>query len=818
MLENWLPTYSQKTGEIRRKFFEIIKYGVIEGRKYAGSGDLWQLVEENVEADLLITINSFLDEDKQKDVVTWLVEVIKLFEPGLKVEVRFHQLAHCYALYISADFLTTLKGAELCHIHKHVKGQFGGGTKPFVFAEVQSFAGVENKYSFFSQMERSMIVKQIIDMIRAPKEAMRIKTILEKHNNIYKLNVSCDGRTLIAFLLANNIIDQIIPLHDREELKKLQHDWLYNFFDEQPLDKIKLYFGTEISMYFAWLGHLTTYLCAPAAVALFMFFVKGFDTKSNIEDDDRETTLFSDICFVVFAFFNCVWSSTYLEFWKRKQAELAFKWGTYDLEMEGTLQEPRSKFRGDSMRPNPISGRLEPYFPLWKHYLICYAFTFPITILAVLFLLFFLYIFIQIQTATEKTFGNSYFFSWIIYIPIIAQGFTGLVADKFYRYLAVWLNDFENHRTDDDYEQSLIFKIVIFQSVSAFSSLFYIAFYLKDMKRLQETLATLLATRQLTQNFAEITVPFIMKRLRFCQLAYNQVTKEKNQKKIIKHAESIKMLFENKKNENMTNSKQLLITKSQNFASLRLPIPEFKFQQEKYLITDSEIQSLMNAYERPLDDYLEMFIQFGYVLLFSPAFSLAAFCALINNFFEIRVDAFKLCNTVQRPFGRNVKNIGAWQKLMEYLGIAGVIINCALIGQSCLMQRLFPDLSASNQILLVVIMEHIFLGARALMDLLIPDTPNWVRLEISKMEHQKKETYKRNSIISQRKNTVYQMQNILKNDSDNISPLDIQKNSSTNRNYTRSSKSFVKHPRNRRSCTPSDRRYLILDDSKLLDM
>uniref|UniRef100_A0A0N5A371 Anoctamin n=1 Tax=Parastrongyloides trichosuri TaxID=131310 RepID=A0A0N5A371_PARTI len=453
MLEDWLPN-SRNTRELRHKVVQLLKRGFTEGQRYAGSADLWQLAEENVEADLLITISSALNDDKQKDVVTWLVEVIKMFEPGLKIEVRFHQLTNCYALYISADFLrhvfiiklffliffSILKGAELCHLHKHVKGQFGGGTKPFVFAEVQSFAGVENKGTFFNQMERSMIVKQIIDMIRAPKEALKIKSILEKENS--KLSVSCDGRTLIAFLMANNIIDQIIPLHEREELKRLQHEWLYNILEEQPLDKIKMYFGTEISMYFAWLGHLTTYLCAPAAVALLMFFVKGFDIKSNIEDDNRETTLFSDICFVVFAFFNCVWSSTYLEFWKRRQAELAFKWGTYDLEMEGNLQEPRSKFRGDSMRPNPISGRLEPYFPPWKHYLIRYAFTFPITLLAVLLLLVFLYIFIQLQTAAEQMFGNSYFFSWITYLPIVAQGFTTLIADKLYRYLAIWLNDF----------------------------------------------------------------------------------------------------------------------------------------------------------------------------------------------------------------------------------------------------------------------------------------------------------------------------------------------------------------------------------------
>lgn len=56
-----------------------------------------------------------------------------------------------------------------------------------------------------------------------------------------------------------------------------------------------------------------------------------------------------------------------------------------------------------------------------------------------------------------------------------------------------------------------------------------------------------------------------------------------------------------------------------------------------------------------------MFVQFGYVVLFSSAFPLAAMCALINNIIEIRSDALKLCTSLQRPFGLRVENIGQWQ-------------------------------------------------------------------------------------------------------------------------------------------------------------
>ncbi|KAK6044693.1 hypothetical protein COOONC_17802 [Cooperia oncophora] len=81
-------------------------------------------------------------------------------------------------------------------------------------------------------------------------------------------------------------------------------------------------------------------------------------------------------------------------------------------------------------------------------------------------------------------------------------------------------NHEENYRTDDEYEDFLISKIVIFQFVTAFGSLFYIAFYLKDMKRLQETLATLLITRQITQNVMETAVPFLMEKVKLSRLAY----------------------------------------------------------------------------------------------------------------------------------------------------------------------------------------------------------------------------------------------------------------------------------------------------------
>lgn len=129
-------------------------------------------------------------------------------------------------------------------------------------------------------------------------------------------------------------------------------------------------------------------------------------------------------------------------------------------------------------------------------------------------------------------------------------------------------------------------------------------------------------------------------------------------------------------------------------------------------------------------DYQEMFIQFGYVVLFSSAFPLAAMCALVNNIIEIRSDAFKLCTGLQRPFGQRVESIGQWQvgwglqggpawpqgsrlspvlrllqKVMEAMGVLAIVVNCYLIAQCGQLQRLFPWLSPEGAIISVVVLE-----------------------------------------------------------------------------------------------------------------
>jgi len=59
-------------------------------------------------------------------------------------------------------------------------------------------------------------------------------------------------------------------------------------------------------------------------------------------------------------------------------------------------------------------------------------------------------------------------------------------------------------------------------------------------------------------------------------------------------------------------------------------------------IGQNKEESILDEYNSTYEDYLELYIQFGYVVLFSSVAPIAAFWALINNLLEVRLDGFKV--------------------------------------------------------------------------------------------------------------------------------------------------------------------------------
>ena len=84
-------------------------------------------------------------------------------------------------------------------------------------------------------------------------------------------------------------------------------------------------------------------------------------------------------------------------------------------------------------------------------------------------------------------------------------------------------------------------------------------------------------------------------------------------------------------------------------------------------------ESKLEPYQ-PHADYLDMAIQFGYVLMFSIVWPFCPFCALINNFLEIRGDAFRLMFLRRRPVPRKAANIGHWERVFKIQIVLAIFV------------------------------------------------------------------------------------------------------------------------------------------------
>uniref|UniRef100_A0A3Q1AVM6 Anoctamin n=1 Tax=Amphiprion ocellaris TaxID=80972 RepID=A0A3Q1AVM6_AMPOC len=816
--------------------YKLFGKRLLQAGRHIMSHKSWMKTVPTENCDVLMTFADTTDDH----TLLWLLNHIRLGIPELIIQIRHHKHTRVYAFFVTATYENLLRGAEEMGLRKAVKPEFGGGTRSFSCEEDYIYENIESELCFFTSQERQSIIKYWLDNLRA------------KHGEVLHNINFLEGQPIIPELSARGVIQQVFPLHEQRILSQLMKSWVQAVCEKQPLDDICDYFGVKIAMYFAWLGFYTTSMLYPAVIGFVLWMLTESDQTSR------------DICCVVFALFNVVWATLFLERWKRRGAELAYKWGTLDTPAE-SLEEPRPQFRGVK-RCSPVTGCEEFYYPPWRRRVFRWLVSLPICILCLCFVFLVMLICFELQ---EFVMGIKEMPRLARFIPKIMLAITVTACDEVYRKIACWLNDMENYRLQSAYEKNLIIKMVLFQFVNSYLSLFYIGFYLKDMERLKEMLATLLIIRQFLQNVKEVLQPYLYERhklgeltlravwdlllsvlLKYARLAAGKAQASPTDQKCLNggcgvpdeeeggerdeadsgrfsegetEEESLidcglklrKVSFIEKVDRRpaypgppmdhsfLEEGSPTMVEKGMDPASVfemcdddddngihdvkdaagggteginaasaaaaaaaaaagsaaSLPsgsessTVEAKTKRESWMdppeeresttLTQAEMESCMQTYADTFQDYQEMFVQFGYVVLFSSAFPLAAMCALINNIIEIRSDAFKLCTGLQRPFGIRVESIGQWQTAMEAMGLIAIIVNCYLIGQCGQLQRLFPWLSPEMAIISIVILEHFAILLKYVIHVAIPDIPTWVREEMAKLDYQRREAFKK---------------------------------------------------------------------------
>jgi len=479
----------------------------------------------------------------------------------------------------------------------------------------------------------------------------------------------------------------VFPIHDPEDLDRLYKSW--TLFDP-PLDLVRNYFGESVALYWSFAESYTKFLFLIAFLGFLEFVFEFFGVNY----------IYSNL---LFSFFNLLCLSIFLELWKRKNAEHSFFWGT-----AGKLRHksPRPEFRGELAR-NPVSGKEEMYYPSSRRVKKILTVSLPITLVcfSVAFLLMTISFEADIMMAeflkdeeTEEI-RTDLLAKVFINLPSIIYSVSILVFNKIYLKLARWLTTWENHRTQEQHDVHITLKLIPFEFVNTFLALFYLGFYLKDLSALRAQLFTTLLVQQIVNQIQEVVIPLVLHR-----------------------PASVKLLHKV--------SKKLGIDEKPSFRGMS---GVSNVEEDDPNVKEVNHDMLAEPLDSLHDDFMELWLQFGHVFLFSAVYPLAACFALLNNLTELFADRYKLCKLSRKPRPLAVRDIGAWYLAFRITAILSICSNCALLALD-LRDTAGAGWSDTQWFGLLVTMEHIFIIVFLGTNRLISDTPAHVKLAMDKTD------------------------------------------------------------------------------------
>jgi hypothetical protein len=549
---------------------------------------------------------------------------------------------------------------------------------------------------FFKQSIRSLMVRAFLlrteyyepDIYKSKKKEA-VAGAMAKAGCCTEVEVDENNTTEISInkLLVIGAFKSWYPLHDNTILKDLRMRWVWQFWKTQPLNDIRDYFGAKIALYFCWLGHYTTWLWCPAMLGLYVFAQAILYSRAAGYPRDSFDSLWA----VPFSLFIAIWSTVYLEYWKRTQCSKAYLWDTFGFE---EAEQARPEFYGVTHDPitgeemrNPISGEVEVSYQPFKRY-IKYA-SGAVGILCALGVVVMSVIGIMVyKLFVSRAVAQHLYDDSLLTTPGIINAVVIGILNVLYGYLARGLNDWENHRTQTDYDDQLIAKTFLFQFINSYISLFYIAYFKSNaelfglpdfcinndcMTELATGLGSLLVTKMIVGNVVEVLIPIV-------------------QYQIALAAENLGLTEQQKTR------------------------PFFRWEKE----------AKFAPFEDTFAEYNEMIIQFGYITLFVAAFPLAPLLALANNLLEVRTDAFKMTTVYRRPPPLIAEDIGTWYGILEIMSVICVMTNCLIISWTSTRLTRGLDLDLRWRFWIMIIFEHAILIFKYVLAALIPDVPELV--------------------------------------------------------------------------------------------
>jgi hypothetical protein len=531
----------------------------------------------------------------------------------------------------------------------------------------------------------------------------------------------------------------------------------------QPLDHVAEYFGEDIAFYFAFNAFYTRWLVVPSILGFIVFCFQ-------IHDQQLDHWL----C-LPYAVAVMIWACFLLAYWRQKSSVFAYRWGVLDYEIE---EKERPQFQAP-YEYDDGTGEVHKVYPQWKR-ILKYSLTIPIIIVvSVTMLVIMATVFstqdqlyynyahrqplnyhpqfnifigvskydepqaVTVSSAANSTttivaaqidslrdpwgthittndLGDSDFWVVTFLYPCLYGVLVDIMAMLFSS-AAVFLNDYENHRTSTIYTNRLILKVFSFQFITVFTSLYYYAFISKQGEasylRMSVTIFALMTVGQWYSAVMDIFIPAIYHRI---QKFHRRMSIAKINRRVYQAREYLDRAIG-----------WFGLRRASTVAKMSPKQQQAHIQVEKRakLLTQARAhvweEALMLRYST-FDDYTNLILQLGFVLLFSIVFPLAPLLLLLNNLALIRLKAMKICYFRQRPLATKVSGMGVWEDLLQVMSAAGILTNCGIMvftSSVLSSSEIGKRLDYGGMILLLFGFEHILLLFKYWLHVSIPRVP-----------------------------------------------------------------------------------------------
>uniref|UniRef100_A0A8D9FI56 Anoctamin n=1 Tax=Cacopsylla melanoneura TaxID=428564 RepID=A0A8D9FI56_9HEMI len=443
------------------------------------------------------------------------------------------------------------------------------------------------------------------------------------------------------------------------------------------------------------------------------------------------TYLFDNTFSVVFAFLMSIWAVLFLELWKRYSACLTHRWDLSRFTLKAEHPRPNyfarvSRLKRTVTELNSVTGAEEqtaPVYIKWPTRVLSFSVVLLFMAIIALFIVLIVIVFkISLKTLflKDKDYNREWMNDWGDYIIQLAVILMNLLGIKILNYifdkLSLCMTESEYMRTQTEFDESLTTKMYLFKFSNYYSGIFYIAFlkgkfvgypgkYARIAGARQEEcsaggclwdlfcyLAVFLTLKQILHTLVENLMPFFWNTWK----AYR--TKREHQEPTDRHVTGNPMeadqrtVLDIETTQNTGNIAGVDDSEENSYARPSIStIPKIPTTTNTLLKGTASISHPgasqwlkdfnLNAWgtRELFPEYLEMIIQYGFVVLFITAFPLAPLLALINNMFETRLDAQKFLKYYRRPVPHRVTNIGIWYQILDGVAQLAVISNAIII-------------------------------------------------------------------------------------------------------------------------------------------